>query len=130
LTKEKHIWDNRVVLGYGIQTNKGESSRKTNDVIDLTSSYGYSIGNNWYLAASMNFRTQFTDGFDYSTDPKTKISGLMAPGYLSLGLGVDYKPNENFQVNIQVFWTKIYRKKETLDLKMMAIKHYSNLVHI
>lgn len=107
LTKEKHIWDNRVVLGYGIQTNKGESSRKTNDVIDLTSSYGYSIGNHWYLAASMNFRTQFTDGFDYSTDLKTKISGLMAPGYLSLGLGVDYKPNENFQVNIHPFTPRV-----------------------
>ncbi|MCA4776946.1 DUF3078 domain-containing protein [Empedobacter stercoris] len=107
LTREKHIWDNRIVLGYGIQTNKGESSRKTNDVIDLTSSYGYNIGNNWYLAAAMNFRTQFTEGYDYSLDPKEKISNLMAPGYLSLGLGVDYKPNENFQVNIHPFTPRV-----------------------
>ncbi len=107
LTKEKHIWDNRLVLGYGIQANKGENSRKTNDVIDLTSSYGYSIGNHWYLAAAMNFRTQFTEGYDYSLYPKVKISNLMAPGYLSLGLGADYKPSENFQVNIHPFTPRV-----------------------
>lgn len=100
LTSGKHIWDNHVIIGYGVQANDGESSRKTNDILDLTSSYGYNIGKNWFLAASVNFKTQFTSGFDYSTDPKTKISNFMAPGYLSVGLGVDYKPNENFQVNI------------------------------
>lgn len=103
LTKGKHIWDNRVLLGYGIQANEDEDSRKTNDVIDLTSSYGYDIGSHWFLAASMNFRTQFTEGYNYGTTPKTKISNLMAPAYLSLGLGVDYKPNENFQVNLHPF---------------------------
>lgn len=100
LTRGKHIWDNRVILGYGIQANKGEDERKTNDIIDLTSSYGYSIGNHWYLAAMMNFKTQFSAGYDYAVEPKEKISNFMAPAYLSLGLGVDYKPNENFQVNI------------------------------
>lgn len=100
LTRGKHIWDNHVVIGYGVQANEGESTRKTNDIIDLTSAYGYNIGNNWFLAAALNFKTQFTGGYTYSEDAKTKISNFMAPGYLSLGLGVDYKPNENFQVNI------------------------------
>ncbi len=100
LTRGKHIWDNRVILGYGIQANEDEDSRKTNDIIDITSSYGYNIGNNWYLAAMMNFKTQFTAGYDYSVDPKNKISNFLAPAYLSFGFGVDYKPNENFQVNI------------------------------
>ncbi|WP_395093471.1 DUF3078 domain-containing protein [Vaginella massiliensis] len=113
LTRGKHIWDNRVILGYGILANKGEEQRKTNDIIDLTSSYGYSIGNHWYLAAMMNFKTQFTTGYDYTVDPKEKISNFMAPGYLSFGLGVDYKPNENFQVNIHPVtprWTLVTDK--------------------
>jgi len=107
LTREKHIWDNRVVLGYGVQTNKGEGTRKTNDIIDLTSSYGYKVANNWYLAASMNFKTQFAEGYDYTKTPKLKISNLMAPAYLSIGLGIDYKPNENFQVNIHPFTPRV-----------------------
>jgi len=100
LTRGKNIWDNRIILGYGVQSNKGEETRKNNDIIDLTSSYGYNIGNNWYLASALNFKTQFTTGYDYSLDPKKKISNFMAPGYLSFGLGLDYKPNDNFQVNI------------------------------
>lgn len=78
LTRGKHIWDNHVVIGYGVQANEGESTRKTNDIIDLTSAYGYNIGNNWFLAAALNFKTQFTGGYTYSEDAKTKISNFMA----------------------------------------------------
>ncbi|WP_322969114.1 DUF3078 domain-containing protein [Faecalibacter sp. LW9] len=107
LTQGKHIWDNRILLGYGVQANKGEEARKTNDIIDLNSSYGYNVGNNWYLASALNFKTQFTAGYDYSTDPKTKISSFMAPAYLSFGIGMDYKPNDNFQVNIHPLTARV-----------------------
>lgn len=107
LTRGKHIWDNRILLGYGIQSNKGEETRKNNDIIDLTSSYGYNIGNNWYLASALNFKTQFTAGYDYTTTPKSKISNFMAPAYLSFGLGLDYKPNENFQVNLHPITARV-----------------------
>lgn len=104
MTKGRHIWDNRFVLNYGVLKNEGEEYRKSNDVIDLTSSYGYEFVRNWYFAVSMNFKTQFSEGYDYNVqDPVTnkykKTSNFMAPGYLSFGLGVDYKPNENLQLN-------------------------------
>lgn len=104
LTKGRHIWDNRVLLNYGVLKNEGEEYRKSNDVIDLTSSYGYEFTRNWYFAASLNFKTQFSEGYDYAvqdevTGKYNKISNFMAPGYLSFGLGVDYKPNENLQLN-------------------------------
>ena len=107
LTRGKHIWDNRILLGYGVQANKGEEARKTNDIIDLNSSYGYNIGKNWYLASALNFKTQLTAGYDYGTDPKTKISSFMAPAYLSFGIGMDYKPNDNFQVNIHPLTARV-----------------------
>ncbi len=104
LTRGRHIWDNRIILAYGIQRNEGEDYRKSNDVIDLNSSYGYEFARHFYFAAAMNFKTQFTTGYDYavvdsiSGDYK-KISNFMAPGYLSFGLGIDYKPSENLQLN-------------------------------
>ncbi|MDM1546630.1 DUF3078 domain-containing protein [Empedobacter falsenii] len=101
-TRDKHIWDNRVVMAYGIQANK-DDTRKTNDMLEFYSSYGYKIKNNWFLASAMIFRTQFSAGYNYVPDPRVKISNILAPGYLSLGLGVDYKPNENFQINIHPF---------------------------
>lgn len=104
LTRGRHIWDNRIMMNYGVQKNEGEEYRKSNDVIDLTSAYGYEFTRDWYFAAALNFKTQFSDGFDYGVqDPVTmkykKTSNFMAPAYLSFGLGVDYKPNENLQLN-------------------------------
>ena len=104
LTRGRHIWDNRVILAYGILRNEGEDYRKSNDVIDITSSYGYEVVKHLYLAASTNFKTQFSEGFDYEiqdavTGDYKKISSFMSPGYWSLGIGLDYKPTENLQVN-------------------------------
>ncbi|HLV24139.1 MAG TPA: DUF3078 domain-containing protein [Moheibacter sp.] len=111
LTAGRHIWDNRVLLNYGVLRNEGEEYRKSNDVIDLTSSYGYEFIRHFYFAASANFKTQFTEGFDYAvqdsiTGDYKKISNFMAPGYLSFGLGIDYKPNENLQVNFHPFTSR------------------------
>ena len=58
------------------------------------------------MVGALNFRTQFTEGFDESKNPREKISNFMAPAYLSFGIGTDYKPNDNFQVNIHPFTTR------------------------
>src|SRR5690606_13564236 len=104
LTRGRHIWDNRVILAYAILRNEGEDYRKSHDVIDFTSCYGYEVVKHLYLAASTNFKTQFSEGFDYEiqdavTGDYKKISSFMSPGYWSLGIGLDYKPTENLQVN-------------------------------
>lgn len=111
LTRGRHIWDNRFIMAYGILRNEGEDYRKSNDVIDLSSSYGYEFAKHFYFAGAMNFKTQFTNGFDYNvqdslTGDYKKISSFMAPGSLSFGLGVDYKPNENLQVNFHPFTSR------------------------
>ncbi|MDD3771267.1 MAG: DUF3078 domain-containing protein [Weeksellaceae bacterium] len=110
-TKGRHIWDNRILLNYGVLRNEGEDYRKSNDVIDLTSSYGYEFVKHFYFAASTNFKTQFSEGWDYGTqDEETgkykKISNFMAPAYLSFGIGVDYKPNDNLQLNFHPFTSR------------------------
>lgn len=111
LTKGKHIWDNRVLLAYGVLQNKGEDYRKSNDVIDLTSSYGYEFHKHFYFAASTNFKTQFSEGFDYDdydevTEKHTKLSNFMAPAYWSFGIGVDYKPSETLQLSFHPFTSR------------------------
>lgn len=110
-TRGRHIWDNRLQLAYGVLRNEGEDYRKSNDVIDLNSSYGYEFARNFYFAAALNFKTQFTEGFDYNvqdeiTGKYKKISNFMAPGYLSFGVGVDYKPNDNLQVYFHPFTSR------------------------
>lgn len=95
--KKRTIVDNRTLLEYGFLDNKTNGTRKTADNINITSSYGYLLKKNWYLTASINLRTQFSDGYNYSTTPNTKLSSLFAPAYISIGVGVNYNPKPNLQ---------------------------------
>ncbi|MBK8088356.1 MAG: DUF3078 domain-containing protein [Chitinophagaceae bacterium] len=98
--KGKNSWDNTLNMQYGIVNATSIGTRKNDDRIDLLTRYGYQLKNpKWYVSALGNLRTQFTDGFDYSTTPgKTQNSGFFAPAYLLLSPGLLFKPNTTFDV--------------------------------
>lgn len=90
-------WDNTLDLAYGIMKQGKEGVRKTNDRLDFMSKYGQRAYKSWYYAALVNVRTQMAPGYNYPDD-STVISNFMAPGYVLGALGMDYKPNDNFNV--------------------------------
>jgi hypothetical protein len=94
--KGKTTWDNNLELGYGV-INQGTSNKwlKNDDKIQFSSKFGRQIKKNWYATALGDFKTQFTNGYNYPND-SVYISRFMAPGYALLALGFDYKPNDNF----------------------------------
>lgn len=100
--RDYHYLENILQLGYGFVATKGQSSRKTEDYINLMTNYGYELGRNYYISTGFQFLSQFTPGYNYGTTPDPnygdRVSRFMAPGYLNVGLGISYNPNENFQV--------------------------------
>ncbi|GAB2609992.1 DUF3078 domain-containing protein [Belliella aquatica] len=99
--KGKLSWDNQLELMYGIVKNEGQQVRKSNDRIFLDSKLGYKAGGNWSYFGSLNFMTQFTDGFEYGPDDqRTVISGFFSPAFLTSGFGMEYKPNKEFALRI------------------------------
>lgn len=104
----KNLWENIFVLGYGQSKTQGLDIRKTQDVLDVSTNYGRKFSESWFMSVGAGLITQFTPGYDY--DKKNpiksevmhqgykKISSFMAPGYLNLGLGVTYKPSDNFSI--------------------------------
>lgn len=100
--KDRHFVDYNFKMGYGFVASAGQSTRKTDDYIDLSANYGYDIGKNYYLSTGLQFLSQFMPGYNYSTTPdpskSDKISNFLAPGYINIGLGVSYNPQENFQI--------------------------------
>ena len=94
--KGRHLWNNQLELDYGLNKTKSEGTKKTNDNIFLSSLYGYELTPNLYLSGLMTFQTQFAKGYDYTTDPRTYISGFMSPGYLLAGAGFTWKPKPWF----------------------------------
>ncbi len=97
--RDKTSWENMLVLGYGLMKQGSAGVRKTDDRIDLSSKYGRSAFKHWYYAAMFRFSTQFTNGYAYPND-EVAISKFMAPGYINLAIGMDYKPSESFTLFI------------------------------
>lgn len=98
--KGKSTWDNSIDLGYGIiKQGSNKNWWKTDDKIQITSKYGRQAFKKWYYTALGDFKTQFANGYSYPND-SVYISRFMAPGYLVLALGLDYKPNNNFSLFI------------------------------
>lgn len=94
--KNRHLWQNRLELAYGLNKTKSDGTKKTNDNIYLSSIYGYQLVKNVYLSGLMNFQTQFAKGYDYNVNPDTFISRFMSPGYLMIGAGLTWTPKTWF----------------------------------
>ena len=105
--KGKNSWDNSLNIGYGL-LKQGENSEfmKTDDKFDFLSKYGRQATKNLYYAALFNFKTQMAIGKDYSSDT-SKISNFLAPAYITIAAGLDYKPNEYFSAFIAPFTGKM-----------------------
>jgi hypothetical protein len=69
----------------------------------LTSKYGYALNKHWNLSTLFNLRSQFANGYSYEknaagADTRTLTSKTLAPAYVLLSLGLDYKPSSNFSL--------------------------------
>jgi hypothetical protein len=94
----KIAWDNNIDLGYGLAfQGKDAKMIKSDDRIDLSSKYGRQASHHWYYSALLNFRSQFTAGYNYPND-SVVISKFLSPGYLLLAPGMDFKPNAYFSL--------------------------------
>ena len=93
-------WDNKFLLDYGLSKIDGEDVRKTNDRLAFNSLVGKQATETWYYSFFVNFQTQISKGYDYTTTPRTLKTKFMAPGYLSFGPGMLWKKSDNLKVNI------------------------------
>jgi len=95
----KNSWDNTLDLAYGLVQSTSLGTRKASDRIDLVSKYGYDVGKHWYVSTLFNFRSQFAPGYNYpDNNTRVKTSQFLAPAYVLLSLGMDYKPKDNFSL--------------------------------
>jgi hypothetical protein len=97
--KNNWQWSNELIMRYGLNKQEEREWRKTEDVFNLTSTFGYKQHHtdNWLYSAKFNLRTQFADGFNYPNN-ENPISRLFAPAYWFLGVGSEYN-NRDKQLN-------------------------------
>ncbi|GGG38601.1 DUF3078 domain-containing protein [Bizionia arctica] len=99
------LWDNKILASYGLTINDDDGKRKTDDRMELNSIIGRNLNKkNWSFSFYMNFRTQFTDGYDYNDDfvgdnEDYPTSGFFKPAYWSFGPGFLWKKSKRLNVN-------------------------------
>ena len=104
-TKGDKNYVSELILQYGKLKNKGQLERKTNDRIFWDNKSGLKLSKNWFFFGSVNFESQFDQGYTYNRDGKGNeervlISRFMSPGYLTESFGFEYKPNKEFYLRI------------------------------
>jgi len=97
--KDKYSWDNTIDLNYGLVNTTSLGTRKNDDRIDFLSKVGYALNPKLNVAGLLNFHSQFSKGYNYNSDgTKDLLSNFLAPGYVLLSLGLDYKPAEGLSI--------------------------------
>ncbi len=86
-------WENRLNMAFGLIKSEDTPMRKNEDRIHLLSKAGREISPHLNTSFLGEFRSQFYKGYNYPND-SVVVSRFMAPGHLSLSLGIDYKPWE------------------------------------
>ncbi len=92
-------WDNALDLEYGLFTDDPKFAKfyKSSDRIELNSKLGIKANDHLSYSGLLNFLSQFDVGYA-SREDSIYISRFLAPGYVLVALGMDYKPNDKFSM--------------------------------
>lgn len=91
--KGNNSWDNLFLADLSYARQGNQDYRKGEDKIEFNTKYGIKANDKLFYTALLNFKSQFTNGYNYVNDTtKTYLSNFLAPAYLTFGFGMDYKP--------------------------------------
>lgn len=102
--KNKFKWENSADFKLGFINYKTDEKvdhrwHKNSDNIKLISRFGLSAFKKWYYSGEVEFTSQFFNGYKNASDTILR-SAFLSPGYLSMSLGMDYKPSNVFSAFI------------------------------
>ena len=125
-SKESYRYVSEVILNYGKVKNKNQLEKKTVDRIYWDNKAAIQLSKNWYFFGSLNFESQFDNGYTYTRDANNQehenlISKFMSPGYLTESVGFEYKPSKFFSTRLG---TGTARQTFVLDTNIIKKNNY------
>ncbi len=105
--KNRVIWDNTLDMGYGLTKQGSDNVVKTEDKLQVSTQFGYQAASHWFYSALADFKTQFDNGYQDPPTNSVVISKFMAPAFLNVSLGMQYKPSDNFMLYLSPFSSKM-----------------------
>jgi len=120
-------WDNVLDVKYGLIKPGENSFRKNEDKLEFSTKFGQKAFNKFYYSVMLNLKSQIDEGFEYPND-SVMISGFMAPGYLLIAIGLDYKLNDKFSFLLSPMTSKsTYVLNDSVDASKFDIEEGENV---
>jgi hypothetical protein len=89
-------------LKLGFLSSASDGIRKNSDLLETNSKLNHTAFGKFDFSAIMLFKTQVAHGFNYPND-SVIVSKFLNPATLTIGFGLDYKPNKNTSINFSPF---------------------------
>lgn len=90
-------------LKYGLVASGGNGIRKNLDLLETNSKLNHRAFGKFDFSATVLFKTQIAKGWNYTKvngrDTSLLVSKFLNPAILTIGLGLDYKPNKTTSIN-------------------------------
>jgi len=119
--KKGHIrWYNTFQYTQGIQKQELQTFRKSQDRIEIKSSFNHKAFQNYEYSLGVGILTQTFKGYAYPND-SIPVSKFMAPGIFTLNLGMEYRPEKNLKLKFSPAASKF---TAVLDTVMINKKRY------
>ena len=127
------VWDNNLMLSIGTTYLSGNTFfRKADDRIEINSVLSKKVNTYWNYSAYFNFKTQMLPGYRYfkndGEDQKEKISRILSPTIIQLGLGWYYKEGDLAWFNVSplaargIFVSKDYTQNLSPGQKYFGVE--------
>ena len=85
-------------LKYGLIASGSNDLRKNIDLLETNSKFNHKAFGKFDFSAIMLVKTQLAKGYSYPND-SVPVSKLLNPLTITLGMGLDYKPNKETSIN-------------------------------
>lgn len=95
----KLVSNNFARLKYGLIKPGDKHIRKNLDLLETNSKLNHKAFGKFDFSATMLFKTQIAKGYNYPND-SVPVSKFFNPATLTLGFGLDYKPNKTTSINV------------------------------
>jgi hypothetical protein len=106
--------NNFIRMKLGFLKSGNNNMRKNLDLIETNSKLNHKAFGKFDFSGILLFKTQLLRGYNYPND-SVAVSKMFNPAVLTVGLGLDYKPNKNTSINFSPFSYKGTYMSDTKD---------------
>jgi hypothetical protein len=96
----KILWYNQGRFKHGFISSRDYGIRRNVDLVELSSKLNTKAFGKFDFSSTALFKTQMAKGYNYPKDKDpVLVSRILSPATITVGVGLDYKPNKETSIN-------------------------------